>query len=345
MDAQPSIEDRISASLNPVDEAPKEATELTEEPAEAPEPEAVEETPQEAPEAAEEGGEEDTDDIPSLSGLSDLAEHLGVEVAELYNLAIPVTTSDGERTEVTLSEWKDAYQARDKYERTRQEAAEAKARLEEQYSKAQEAAETYARQAEAAIQVANQQLLQEFQSVDWNRLQTEEPARWAMLRQQYQERSANLQAAYAQAQNQFQKARQETEQRRAAEYQELLQKEREALLRAIPELKDESAYKAETRKLADYMKGLGFQEHEIAGLADHRTAVAFRKAMLYDESKKKGDAVKQQVKIGQKKVLKPGARQSKEVHAKEKVNQAKARVRKTGKMHDAADAISTLLNL
>ena len=348
MDEQLTPEQRISNLLGAEEtpEAEEAQPEATEQPQEAleqePEPEAPseEEAPQETAQDASEG---DEDDIPTVESLTDLAEHLGVEVADLYNLRVPVTTADGERADVSLSEWKDGYQQKSRLQKAQQEAEELRESLRAQHEKAQEQADAYAQQASAAIELANTQLMQEFQGIDWNRLQAENPAEWAVKRQQFAERKVQIDAAFQQAQQSFQLARQEQAQRREAEMSKLLAKEQQALNEAMSDLKDEASRKAEMSKIAKYMESLGFQEHEIGGLVDHRTAIAFRKAMLFDEQQKKGDAARKRIKIGQGKVLKPGARQSKEAQAKERVSQARARVRKTGKVDDAAAAISQLL--
>ena len=121
-----------------------------------PEAEVAAETPQEPEtetvevEATVDGEAEEVEEI-QLSSLRDLAEHLGVEEADLYqNIAIPVTKADGTPDTISLSEWKDAYQASDHY----REQARANQEAAEQAAREREAAAEHAAASEAAAAVA-----------------------------------------------------------------------------------------------------------------------------------------------------------------------------------------------
>ena len=137
---QPSIEERISASLapEPVAEAPAEAAPVETAP-EAPQLEAVEaeqpaeqaeqpeqteqaEQTEEQPQASDETAEAVEEEALEVSSISDLAEHLGVETADLYNVSIPITDANGERKEVSLGEWKDTFQNNERAQRLAQES-------------------------------------------------------------------------------------------------------------------------------------------------------------------------------------------------------------------------------
>ena len=165
---QPSIEERISASLSPepVAEAPTEAAPVetapetpqleaveTEQPTEQPEqPEQAEQT-EELPQASDETAEAVEEEALEVSSISDLAEHLGVETADLYNVSIPITDANGERKEVSLGEWKDTFQNNERAQRLAQESEALKAELQSQQ---QQAAEAMERQAQEGAMFLNQ---------------------------------------------------------------------------------------------------------------------------------------------------------------------------------------------
>lgn len=211
---QPSIEERISASLSPepVAEAPAEAapvetapqleaveTEQPVEQAEQPEqPEQAEQT-EELPQASDETAEAVEEEALEVSSISDLAEHLGVETADLYNVSIPITDANGERKEVSLGEWKDTFQNNERAQRLAQESEALKAELQSQQQQAAEAMERQAQEGAMFLNQVQQTLQTEFQSIDWDNLRINNPTEWTAKRQEFQERNGKLQTMRQQA--------------------------------------------------------------------------------------------------------------------------------------------------
>ena len=111
-----SVEERISDFLRVEEEgeAPHPETEAAKP---EPQPEEVNEEPaqdsevEEAPTAEKEESPsgEDVEEL-NISSFNELAEHLGIDIADMYQLAVPINTPEG-RKEVTLGEWKDSVQA------------------------------------------------------------------------------------------------------------------------------------------------------------------------------------------------------------------------------------------
>lgn len=182
-ETQPSIEERISASMAPeaaeppplaaVEPPPEEIVSEAPEALEQVEPEQVE------PEAiATDDTSDDTPDVTpeseeeavQLTSLHELAEHLGVEQADLYQLQIPITDPSGERREVSLGEWKDTFQNNQRAERLAQEASELKTQLQEQQVQVSEAMERQAQEGAAFLSQVESTLQQEFQSINWDSL-------------------------------------------------------------------------------------------------------------------------------------------------------------------------------
>lgn len=280
----------------------------------------------------------DVDEGPTISTLAELAEHIGADLNEIYsNLAIPVTDTDGTRREVTLGEWKDAYQAAEKLKRTQSELAEQRSKLENQIRTSHESYQSRIREADYALQVAQQQVIGEWNEAEMAQLRHTDPAEWTARRTQLQERLGRLNQ---QRQALMQKA-QAAEAERAREWQEqagkLLEKEQQALVSAMG-WKDEAQARTEKEQLAKYLKEAGqFKDEEISNLYDHRVAVLANKARLWDESQKQAKAAAKKLKIAPKKNLKPGAAQAKADSRDDRLAELRGRVRKTGSIWDVAD--------
>lgn len=358
---QASIEQRIAASMAPA-EAPAEMP--AEQPAEAP-VEALAEAPEAEPIEAEGPGEVEGDDADddeletaasadepdegssdaapeadvTLSSLSDLASHLGIEMGDLYSLSIPVTTADGERTEVSLSEWKDSYQHSQRAERASREAQELRETLEAEKQRLTDEFERQQHEAASYLNAAERQLMADFERVNWDELQANDPARWAAQRQAFAERKQELAGIRQNAAQGYDQRKAQMAEVYQQELSQLVEREQNAMLAAIPEWGSEEKRGAEQAKLREYLLDAGYSGEEIDQAYDHRAVVMARKAMLFDESQKQASAAtKKVVKIG-KNVLKPGAKQSKAETKQNQESAMRARLRKSGHVDDAAALI------
>src|SRR5512139_1314003 len=126
----PTIEQRLGAILNPTPPAPEKA------PVAAPAPTQPE--PQPEPEPSSAGAVEgDEAAEPEASApewfperLEDIAEAGGWNVADLYKVKIKVNDPSGKPVEVSLGEWKDAYQQTSQLDAVRRAEREAHERAE-----------------------------------------------------------------------------------------------------------------------------------------------------------------------------------------------------------------------
>lgn len=340
MDEKPSINDRLSAFLEEPKEAPPPAA------AEAPQAAEYEDAPddapqaQAAPETPTEAAEDDSDAV-EIGTLQDLAEHLQIDVADLYNIRLPVTGPDG-RQEVSLGEWKDGYQEVAKVKRLESEVAQQRAQFEQERAQVQELLYRQSVEAQALIESAENALLQDFQRVDWNTLRAHNPAEWAAKQTEFQQRQQQVQSAKADAARRYMELQQRQQEETQGRMQELLTRESQLLTERIPEWRDETKATAEKSKLREYLAQSGFAPDEISSIADSRAIAITRKAWLFDQMQAKAGVQKSKViKIG-KKVLKPGSRES-VTPAAENVAQLRKTLRKTGSHRDAAKLISQLL--
>jgi hypothetical protein len=364
---QLTIEQRIDKAMAPPPpegegQAPVENTQpslltpetQTEEPVAQPvETEAVETAEPTAEEVVEETVEaepsaepaQDAEEI-SLETLGQLAENIGVDVSDLYKLSIPSTdTSTGERVEVSLGELKDSFTARERSSRAEQSAKELKEQLEadkiRQDQLFQQQAETHA----AALNQVDQMLMAEFNNVPWDNLKATDPTQWTIKRQEFTERQAAVQNMRQQAAQEYNQRMAQAQQKQQQQMQEIATREQENLLRALPTWRDNEVRQSEQGKMREYLLSAGYSPDEIDQAYDHRTIVLAHKAMQFDAMAKKGTTAKKRVvKIGNKKVLKPGAKRTKAQTQQDAEAQLRAKLKKSGDHRDAAALISQRLN-
>lgn len=320
-----SIEDRISAILEPQEEVPREEA--------APESdEALSAEPEEQPEA----------DSTEIGSLSELADHLEVEAADLYNLGVSVN-QDGQPVSVSLGELKDSWQAQQSLSRQAEEAKAAREAFEAEAVQARQHIEANIAMAAQVNDHMRQALLHEYQSLDWDGLREADPAGWAAKRQEFAEKQAFLEQSAQQVQVTAQQHQQNINAQIEQEKAKTLEVERAALLAAIPDWQDEAKAKAGMAEVSAYLKQQGLSDSEIDGLADHRAVVLARKAMLYDRDVKTADAEKKRVvRIGKRR-LKPGAQpDAGEMQRERRRNDMQKFVKGGGNVDDAAALLESM---
>ena len=79
----------------------------------------------------------------------------------------------------------------------------------------------------------------------------------------------------------------------------------EQLTEMIPEWRDQTKAAAEKRQVAEYLKGLGYQDQEISQAADPRAILMARKAMEYDRLMASKSSIQQKVAQAPR-MVKPG---------------------------------------
>lgn len=343
---EPAPEAAPEASAAPVEETPTETPPADAAPAQPP----VEAPPEGEPEQTTEAAAETTDDgdveeVDSLS-LRELADTLGAEEADLYSaLRIPVTNADGTKGEVTLSEWKDAYQAHHHYRQEEAAVKEARATFQQEQTEARAKIEAQIQEAAGVLQVAERHLMGDVERVNWDNLRDEDPAEYAVRRQEYTERANELQRAKGELLQQAERYQAEQEANASRQQIERLAAEREALLVAFPEWRDEKKRTAAQSQIREFLGREGFTQEEIGSFVDHRAVKLIEMARKWHEHVTNGGAVKRKVlKVAKKKPLKPGAAQSRSDIAQDSVAQAARRLHSTGSVEDAAAVISARWN-
>tara|TARA_R110002012_G_scaffold20713_4_gene73182 strand:- start:95 stop:1213 length:1119 start_codon:yes stop_codon:yes gene_type:complete len=364
-EAQATIEQRISAALAP-EAPPPEAPPVVAavpEPAPQAEPEPVAEAPIEAPteapiEAVEsEGGDEapreeeladseaalsEAEEVVeevSLDTFSDLAEHLGIDAADLYALKLPITNGNGERQEVSIGEWKDGYQNAQRAERLTQEAQDLRDQLQAEKQAFTQRQEQEAVESASLLNSVELALKKEYNQINWNELRANNPTEWAVRRQEFQERQSALTKMRQDASQEWDRNQQIRAEEHRGQMAEAIEREHRSMMAKVPEWRDESVMQSEQASLRDYLLESGYNPQEIDEAYDHRAIVLARKAMKYDTMQSTGKAAtKKVVKLG-KKVLTPGAKRSKGAAKKDAEGRMRSSLKNSGSVDDAAALI------
>lgn len=339
----PTIEERMNAYLSYEDApAPDEQPEApvrqqVKSPQAEPEQEPEQEPETEAPEVeaqAELETEEDDADAKSIELYNELAEHLGVDVAELYEVSVPVSNPDGTKANISVGKLKDAWQENQKAAKAIKQAQEEYEALNKQRVAAEESIAREASKTASFLNAAKQELTREFNQVNWDQLRAQDPGQYAVKRQDYIERNGRLQSMEQQASRQWDEQQAQVKQQKQEQFGQFAQREQAALVEAIPEWRNEEAANVEKAKLRDYLLNIGYLADEVDHAYDHRTIVLARNAMMWDEQQKQKVVTKKKLKIG-KRVLKPGARQSGAQQSQDKVQGLRRNLKKSGRLDDA----------
>lgn len=328
-----TIEDRIGALLERTDERFRDEPDAT--PAEEIEEEEIEQEEEEGeePTKAEESDEEEV----AVSTIGELAEHLGVEVADLYGIKIPVTAADGSKKEVSIGEWKDSFRETAIVKAERQRYEQEFMQAQEQLAQKAQSIDAAMVQADAMIKAAETQILGELSAL--GQLEHTDPAQYAMKSAKLRDKRDDLARLRNEAIQNYQTHQQQMRQEQEAQRQQFLQKQAALLTDYIPEWRDESVQTRERQEVVDYLLKSGIPEQEVNNIDSAKVVELARKAMLWDRQKdSKPEAKKKVVSIG-KKILKAGkaqTKQAKQTASREKDYQS---FKKSGDVNAAAKYI------
>lgn len=338
---QESVEERIAAAFGD-DETIEEVQEVVEEvELEAEEPEG------ETDETQETELEEDTDGIELEA--AEVAAILGLDEQSLSinddgEVQIKVKV-DGEISTVPLKDMQKSYQLDSHVNKRSMELAEQRKAFEQAAKDKAAQLNNQLQQTEALVNVAQQNLMQEFQSIDWNELESIDPGRYAAERQKFAERNAQIEQIKTHAGQIGMAQQQQASEEWKAARQQRLQHEKVMLLDTVPEWSDHKTMATESESIKKMMGNIGFTPEETASMDDagfyddHRIVRILRDAMLYRKQKSSVEPAKKKVK-NLRKVLKPGAPTSKQVKAEHASKAKLQKLRKGGgRVSDAASLL------
>ena len=244
---------------------------------------------------------------------------------------------DGKDTEVTEDELLSGYSRQADYTRKSQVLAEQRKKMDEELAATQQERQQYQSQLEQFNLQADSKL-EEFKSVDWTKLKEEDPMEYALKRDQYRELQENKRLVAEEQQNLAQKQQAEMQ----TKWNEELARQQEVMAQRLPEWNDPEKGPKLKQNIKTFALKKGFTEQEVDSLIDARSVDVLHKAMMYETlleakiSQKKAKVVP--------KVQKPGTPSTKSEVNSEKVKQTRARLKKTGRVDDAALAIKSLMS-
>jgi len=324
-------EQRIYDLLSAEEGEHEGAPEPVEEPEQASaEPEEPAQTEPQEPEKAETG--EDTEEI-EIASFADLAEHLGVDVGDLYQ--IPINLS-GDKGSVPLGEIKDKLQEAEDIRARQAEIEQLSEQRNEELQRFAQATQQATIQGNALINMAEQELARDYQSVNWQELRQYDPAEYAAKQQEFQQRNQQIQGAKQQALQQ----QQQWSMQQAEMMQQQLPEQEKQLAKLVPEFADPKTASVEKPKVAEYLGKFGFNPQEISGLYDARQVALAYKAMKYDELQNATPSKKKVLKVGGK-PIKPGKASSKADKRTQASSDARMRLKKSGSVHDMAAILNS----
>lgn len=279
--------------------------------------------------------DEEVEEI-SVSSLNDLAEALGVDVADLYKVPIPINTPDG-RKEISLGEWKDSVQAAESLKSERAKLAEMTQQRQQELQRFSNEVNTGLQQVGALIQMAESELVRDYQAINWQELRQYDPAEFSAKQTEFAQRQGQIQQAKQAALMNAQAAQQKQFEMLEAALPEQAKK----MLELVPEWADDNTAQVEKPKVADFLIASGFAPEEIrTSLYDARAMALAYKAWKYDQLKQSKPAKKKVLKIGNK-PIKPGKAQSKSEQRESQSRDQRMRFKKTGNIHDLASLLNT----
>lgn len=244
---------------------------------------------------------------------------------------------DGKDTEVTEDELLSGYSRQADYTRKSQVLAEQRKKMDEELAATQQERQQYQSQLEQ-FKIQADSKLEEFKSVDWTKLKEEDPMEYALKRDQYRELQENKRLVAEEQQNLAQKQQAEMQ----TKWNEELAKQQEVMAQRLPEWNDPEKGPKLKQNIKSFALKKGFTEQEVDSLIDARSVDVLHKAMMYETlleakiSQKKAKVVP--------KVQKPGAPSTKSEVNSEKVKQTRARLKRSGRVDDAALAIKSLMS-
>ena len=313
-----------SEAVTPVEEAVAQSTQPTEE---AEVETSSEETvnPSDVPymDQENENSNEQVEEQNELSESEDIQEN---SEEPIYTVTI-----DGTNFEVTQDELIQGYQRNADYTRKTQELAAEKQQSSDFVERSKKDVETKIAKLDQLNQAAQVQLQQEYAQVDFEKLYDEDPVEAARLEHKMRKKNEQLQ-----------QVQQQTQQLQIEEFNKYLQEQQKQLTIKLPELNHPQNGVQFKKQMRDYLTSQGFNDQEIDSVYDHRYVVLVRDAMSYRNLQAAKPQIKKKA-INAPKIVKGGVSKSKGQQAAEAKRQQLSRLKKSGKVADAAKIFRSLV--
>ena len=333
MSDKPSVEDRLAAFFGAADEPEQQAAPERQAPPEPPvqaQPE-----PEQAPIEASAEPAEAADEVALPQDLDELAAAWGVDVAKLYDIQVPITDASGRPAKVKLGEWKDGYQESAKLRELR--AVEQVRVQEVLQAQQQKFAEINQRAIEmdAVLRKAEERLLQKASAINWNALREADPAEWTAKRVELQEEAAQIEKVKAEALQNVQQAMTRQQQEQMAAFEQVKNHHRDWVRTLVPDFADPEKATARSAALKRHMLTLGYSEADTEQVWDARFVKAIDDSYTLAQLRSSKAVADKKVESAPKRYIKPGVPKAANAGAQAGYKQARAQLRKSGKLEDA----------
>jgi hypothetical protein len=286
-------------------------------------------------ETQEEASSEETvnpSDVPYMKTEEEQSELSESEdIQENSEEPVYTVTIDGTAFEVTQDELIQGYQRNADYTRKTQELAAEKAQSSDFVERSKKDVEAKLAKLDQLNQAAQAQLQQEYAQVDFEKLYEEDPVEAARLEHKMRKKNEQLQ----QVQEQTQRLQME-------EFNKYLEEQQKQMTVKIPEMTHPEKGPQFRKQMRDYLSSVGFNNQEIDSVYDHRYVMLVKDAMSYRNLQKAKPQIKKKA-VNAPKVVKGGVSKSKGQQAAEAKRQQLSRLKKTGKVADAAKIFRSLV--
>ena len=253
------------------------------------------------------------------------------DIQENSEEPIYTVTIDGTDYEVTQDELIQGYQRNADYTRKTQELAVEKQQSSDFVERSKKDVETKLARLDQLNQAAQSQLQQEYAQIDFEKLYEEDPAEAARLEHKMRKKNEQLQQVQRQ-----------TQELQTQEFSKYLEEQQKKLSVKVPEMNHPEKGSEFKKQMRNYLSSVGFNNQEIDSVYDHRYVLLVRDAMNYRNLQKAKPEIKKKA-VNAPKVVRGGVSKSKGQQQAEVRRQQLSKLRKTGKVADAAKLFRSLV--
>jgi len=250
------------------------------------------------------------------------------EEPELHRVKV-----QGQELEVSLDELKAGYSRDSDYRQKTHTLGLEKKDLEAEKGGLRQTYDTRLSELNDMIATADGFIRQQQGSKDLQRLYDEDPTSAAKLDYQLREQQRQIDGMKSKANDAYQK-----------QYGEYLDAQRQLAAAKIPEYSDPDKTDQFKTNMRTSLRSYGFNDGEIGNLADHRFLMVIRDAMSYKSVKDKRPIAQKKV-ANAPKVVKAGVAKSGTGSGREGIRNKISRLKRTGHIREAQDAIMDMINL
>ena len=294
--------------------------------------------PEEAPaesEPTEEVEQPTTEDLPveeteevDVAEATDEAQEDINENSEEPSYEVKV---NGQTLNVTLDELLQGYQREADYTRGKQDLSLEKSRLDQTLQQSQTEINQKLAKLNELNNSAQSQLQAEYANIDFEKLYEDDPVEASKLEHKMRKRAENLQ-----------RIQYETQQAQNVELQKFIQGEQSKVLSLVPEFNDPGKASKLKSDMKSYLTNVGYNNQEINTIYDSRQVLLIRDALAYDKIRRANPKVKKKV-LNAPKVMRSGTTKTNAEQVARLRNEKLNRLKKTGKVADAAKVFKDFL--